>query len=86
MISKEISDRPISVTRLGEAMAVVVRFINALFSIQQRLIWLQLLDKSMAGEKIAREIIATISTKYGIASNLVIEMMHDRAACNGVYT
>ena len=38
----------------------------------------------MAGEEIAREIIATISTQYGIASNLVVAMMHDRAACNGV--
>ena len=38
----------------------------------------------MAGEEIAREIVTTISTQYGIASNLVIAMMHDRAACNGV--
>ena len=88
-IKGEISGRPISVvfdgtTRLGEAMAVVVRFIDASFSIQQRLIRLQLVAKSMAGEEIAREIIGTISTQYGIPSNLVIAMMHDRAACNGV--
>jgi len=38
----------------------------------------------MAGEEIAREIITTISTQYGIASSLVVAMMHDRAACNGV--
>ena len=81
--------RPISVvfdgtTRLGEAMAVVVRYIDTSFNIQQCPIRLQLLAKSMAGEEIAREIIATISTQYGIASNLVVAMMHDRAACNGV--
>ena len=51
---------------------------------QQRLIRLRLLAKSMAAEEIAREITATISTQYGIASNLVVAMMHDRAACNGV--
>ena len=71
-------------TRLGVAMAVVVRFIDTSFSIQQRLIRLQLVAKSMAGEEIAREIIATISTQYSISSNLVIAMMHDRAACNGI--
>ena len=88
-IKGELSGRPISVafdgtTRLGEAMAVVVRYIDTSFNIQQRLIRLQLLAKSMAGEEIAREIIATISTQYGIASNLVVAMMHDMAACNGV--
>ena len=44
---------------------------------------LQLLAKIMAGEEIAREIIATISTQYGIASNLVVAVMHDRVVCNG---
>ena len=65
-------------------MAVVIRFIDTSFNIQQRLVHLQLLAKSMKEEEIAREIIATISTQYGISSNLVVAMMHDRAACNGV--
>lgn len=88
-VKAELCGRPVSVvldstTRLGEAMAVVVRYIDTSFSIQQRLICLQLVAKSMRGEEIAREIVATISTQYGIASNLVVAMMHDRAACNGV--
>ena len=69
-------------TRLGEDihnMAVVIRFIDTFFNIQQHLIRLQLLAKSMAGEEIVREIIATVSTQYGIASNLVVAMMHDRS-------
>ena len=55
-----------STTRLGEAMAVVVRYIDTSFNIQQRLVHLQLLAiaKSLKGEEIAREIIATISTQY----------------------
>ena len=44
-------------------MAVVVRYIDTSFSIQQRLIRLQLVANSMRGEEIAREIIATISTQ-----------------------
>ena len=88
-VKGELCGRPVSIvfngtTRLGEAMAVVVRYIDTSFSIQQRLIHLQVVAKSMRGEEIAREIIATISTQYGIASNLVVAMMHGRATCNGV--
>ena len=88
-IKSEVSGRQISVvfdgtTRLGEAMAIVVRYIDDSFTIQQRLIRLQLLAKSMAGEEIAREIINALSMQYSVSSNLVVAMMHDRAACNGV--
>ena len=65
-------------------MAIVVRYIDDSFTIQQRLIRLQLLAKSMAGEEIAREIINALSMQYSVSSNLVVAMMHDRAACNGV--
>ena len=71
-------------TRLGEAMAVVLRFIDSSFTIQQRLVCLQSLAKSMTREEIAIEIIGSLSVQYGITSNLVVGMMHDRAACNGV--
>ena len=88
-IKSEISERPLSVifdgtTRLGEAMAIVVRFIDDSFTIQQRLVHLQLLVKSMSGEEIARELINVISAQYGIDSNKLVAAMHDRAACNGV--
>ena len=47
-IKSEISERPLSVifdgtTRLGEAMAIVVRFVDDSFTVQQRLVRLQLL-------------------------------------------
>ena len=88
-IKSEVSGRQVSVvfdgtTRLGEAMAIVVRYIDDSFTIQQRLIRLQLLAKSMAGEEIAREIINALSMQYSVSSNLVVAMMQDRAACNGV--
>ena len=65
-------------------MAVVVRFVDSSFTIQQRLIRLQLLAKSMTGEEIARELINSLSVQYSVSSNLVVAMMHDHAACNGV--
>ena len=88
-IKHEMAGNSVSVmfdgtTRLGEAMAVVLCFIDSSFTIQQRLVRLQLLAKSMTGEEIAREIIGSLSVQYGITSNLVVGMMHDRAACNGV--
>ena len=54
------------------------------WTIQQRLIRLQLLVKSMTGEEIAREILNTISVEYGIALDRVLAVMHDRASCNAV--
>ena len=88
-IKTEIGERPLSVifdgtTRLGEALAIVVRFIDDSFAIQQRLVRLQLLVKSMTGEEIARELINVILAQYGIGSNKLVCVMHDRAACNGV--
>lgn len=85
----EITGKPVSVvfdgtTRLGEAMAIVIRFIDNSFLIQQRLIRLQLLSKSMTGEEIAREIISTLSVQYSVSSDLLVAAMHDRAACNTV--
>ena len=86
-IKGEILGEPVPVifegtTRLGEAMAIVVRFIDNSFSIQQRLIHLQLLLKSMTGEEIAREPINTLSAKYSVGSDILVAAMHDRAACN----
>ena len=54
------------------------------FAIQQRLVRLQLLVKSMMGEEIARELINVISAQCGIGSNKLFCVMHDWAACNGV--
>ena len=65
-------------------MPIVVRFIDESFAIQQQLARLQLLVKSMTSEEIAQEVINVISAQYGIGSNKLVSVMHDRAACNGV--
>lgn len=43
-------------THLGEAMAVVLRFVDSEWQIQQRLVRLMLLAKSLKGEEVAREL------------------------------
>ena len=49
-----------------EALAVVIRFISDSWVIEQPLIGIQLLAKSLSGEEIACEVISLLSTKFGI--------------------
>ena len=56
---EEISGHNVSVifdgtTRLGEALAIVVRFITADWEIKQRLVRLQLIAKSLKGDELAK--------------------------------
>ena len=87
-IKEEMADRNISVifdgtTRLGEALAIVIRFVHD-WEIKQRLIRLQLLVKTMTGEEIAREIVHAISAEYSVTGNRLLACMRDRASANGV--
>ena len=50
----------------------------------QRLVRVQILSKSLAGEEIARELINVISVTYGIRSNKLLVAMRDRASTNNV--
>ena len=52
--------------------------------IEQRLVRLRLLAKSLSGEEIAREIISVLSTSYSIDSQRLLTCMRDGAASNGV--
>ena len=59
LIKHEIAERNIGIIfdgtmRLGEALAIVVRFVDG-WEVKQRLIRLQLLTKTMMGEEIARD-------------------------------
>ena len=87
-IKKEVEGKDVSVvfdgtTRLGEALAVIVRFVDD-WQILQRLIRVQLLVKSMTGEEIARELVNALSVEYGIGVNRLLAAMHDRASANTV--
>ena len=85
-IRSEINNKPISVildgtTRLGEALAAIIRYVEPTdFCIQQRLVRLQVVTKSMTGEEIAREILSVLSTQYGVVSSHLLAAMHDRAS------
>ena len=84
---RELAGKCISVildgtTHLGEAMAVVVRFVSSDWTVEQRLIKLQMLAKNMKGEEVARELIHILATENAIAPSHLVAAMHDRASVN----
>ena len=88
-LKKEIEGKHVSVLFDGtahvcESLVVMLRFVDSDWQVQQRVCRLMLLSKSVTGEELARQLITAISTELGIAFNLVVAAMHDRAAVNMV--
>ena len=87
-IKAEIADKYLSVifdgtSRLGEVLVVIVRYVHQL-KIEQRLVRVQFMAKSMKGEEEARELISVLSVTLGIKTELLIAAMRDRASVNNV--
>ena len=68
----------------GEALAILVRYIDDSWNIQQRLLCIRLLTKSLTGEEVAHDLIQVLSINYSISSDHLIAAMWDRASVNGV--
>ena len=68
----------------GEALAILVRFVNNSWTIEQRLLAIKLLSKSLTGEEIAHELVQILSVSYGISSDYLVAAMRDRASVNSV--
>lgn len=87
-IKKEIEDKFVSVlfdgtSRLGEVLVVLLRYVHQT-KIEQRLVHVELLAKSLKGEEVARELISILSVTLGIKTELLIAAMRDRASVNNV--
>ena len=88
-IFEEIKGKDVSVcfdgtTRLGEAVAIVLRFVDDGWNIKQRLVRLQIVAKSLTGEELARELIAVLSVQYSIGTQQLLAAMKDCASVNEV--
>ena len=88
-VKAEIQGQKVSVifddtSRIGEAMAIILRFVDKDWSIRHRLIHLQLLGKSMTGEEIACELVSVLQVQYDVGSSSLIAAMHDRASVTNV--
>ena len=81
-IEGEISGSNVAVifdgtTRLGETLAIVIRFVTADWEIKQRLVRLQLIAKSLKGEELARELIMTLAQHYNVQNNNLCAAMRE---------
>ena len=89
-VKGEIADMDVSVifdgtSWPGEAVVVVTRFVSYdTWCVEQRIVRMQLLRKTMCGEELARELIGVLSTELGIPSARLLAGMRDRASINGV--
>ena len=88
-IRSEIDGQQISVvfdgtSRLGEALAIIIRFIDQDWCVQQRIVRIQMLSKSLSGEEVARELLSVLSVTYGVRSSNLLASMRNRASVNNV--
>ena len=64
-------------TRQGEAIAIIVRFINDNWMISQRLARIDICSKSVNSEQLAMVLNECLSVKYGIRANSLLTAMRD---------
>ena len=69
-------------TRLGEALAIVVHFVDDKWNMQQRLIRLQVLAKSLKANKLPQCLIQSLAVEYSIRPGVLLAAMKDGAAVN----
>ena len=69
-------------TRLGEALAIVVRFVDDEWNVQQRLLRLQVLAKSLKANELAQFLIQSLAVEYSIRPGVLLAAMQDRATVN----
>lgn len=68
--------------RLGEALAIVVRFVDDEWNVQQRLLRLQVLAKSLKANELAQCLIQSLAVEYSIRPGVLLAAMKDGAAIN----
>ena len=69
-------------TCLGEALAIIVRFVDSHWNVQQRLVRLQVLAKSLKAEELAQCLIQALAVEYAIQLGALLAAMKDGASVN----
>lgn len=87
-VQQAIAGRPVAVifdgsTRLGEVLAVILRFSDDEWSPKQVLVRFKALSKSLTGEQLAGELIDVLATQLQVQRSHVIAAVRDGAAVNG---
>ena len=86
-LASEIKGHAISVvfdvtTRLGEAIAIIVRFLDNEWCVQQRLIRLRTVAKAVNAPQLAQVINDCLATQFQYPAELLVAMMRDGASVN----
>jgi len=68
-------------TRLGEVLVLIVCFLDE-WTVEQRLVSVQFMQKSLNGEELARQIISALSVTLGIESGRLLAAIRDGASVN----
>ena len=69
-------------TRQGEAIAIIVRFIDDQWAITQRLIRIDVCSKSVNADELARVLNEALCVEFGIRANSLLAAMRDGASVN----
>ena len=69
--------------RLGEALAIIIRYVQDNFKPTQRLVRLEILAKAMKGEELAQRLMSCLAVEYKFGPSVVIGAMRDGASVNG---
>ena len=68
---------------MGEALAVIVRYVQENFQPTQRLIRLDILAKALKGEELAQRLMSCLAVDYHFGPTAIIGGMRDGASVNG---
>ena len=88
LLLEELKDKPyISLifdgsTYHGEALVIIVRFVQSDYTICQRLVRVRLLSKSVNGQELAHEVITVLSTQLQYPTDRVVAAIRDGTNVN----
>lgn len=71
-------------TRIGEAIAIILRFINDDWMMTQRLIRIDICSKSVNSEELARVLNEALCVEFGIKVNCLLAAMRGQAALDQI--
>lgn len=80
---KDVKEASVIFARLGEALAVIVRYVQENFQPTQRLIRLDILAKALKGEELAQRLMSCLAADYHFGPTAIIGGMRDGASVNG---
>ena len=69
-------------THLGEAVAIIVRFVDTNWILQQRLVRLHVVSSSLNGQELTGKLIQCLSVNFQIPSSRLVAALRDGATVN----